>query len=42
MTGYMADPDKRGVGFGVASLAQLLLLVLVIVGIVRFWMAISP
>ena len=42
MNGYMADPDKRGVGFGVASLAQLLLLVLVIVGIVRVWMAISP
>jgi glutathione S-transferase len=41
MNGYMADPDKRGVGFGVASLAQLLLLILAIAGIVRVWMAIS-
>ena len=42
MTGYMADPDKRGVGFGIASLAQLLLLILAVAGIVRVWMAINP
>ncbi|HEY0282799.1 MAG TPA: MAPEG family protein [Rhizomicrobium sp.] len=41
MNGYMAGPDKRGVGFGIASLAQLLLLVLAIVGIVRVWIAIA-
>jgi glutathione S-transferase len=41
MTGYMADPDKRGVGFGIASLAQLLLLILAISGIARVWMAIA-
>ncbi len=41
MTGYMADPDKRGIGFGIASLAQLLLMVLAIAGIVRVWMAVS-
>ena len=41
MTGYMADPDKRGVGFGIASLAQLLLLILAVAGIVRIWMAVS-
>lgn len=41
MTGYMADPDKRGIGFGIASLAQLLLLILAVAGIVRVWMAIS-
>ena len=41
MTGYMADPDKRGTGFGIASLAELLLLILAIAGIVRFSMAIT-
>jgi glutathione S-transferase len=41
MTGYMADPDKRGLGFGIASIAQLLLLILAIAGIVRIWMAIA-
>jgi glutathione S-transferase len=42
MNGYMADPEKRGVGFGIASLAQILLLILAIAGIVRVWMAIVP
>jgi len=41
MTGYMADPDKRGLGFGIASVAQLLLLILAIAGIVKVWMALS-
>ena len=41
MNGYMAEPDKRGVGFGVASLAQLLLLILAIAGIVRVWTAVA-
>lgn len=37
MTGYMADPTKRGLGFGIAALAQLALVVLAIVGIVTAW-----
>ena len=41
MTGYMADPDKRGLGFGIASIAQILLLILAIVGMVRVWMALA-
>lgn len=31
--GYMQDPKRRGPGFGVCALAQLLLLVLAIIGI---------
>lgn len=37
MTGYTADPTKRGLGFGIASLAQLALVVLAIIGIVTAW-----
>ncbi|MDE1938222.1 MAG: MAPEG family protein [Alphaproteobacteria bacterium] len=37
MTSYMADPDKRGVGFGIAAIAQLGLLIVAIVGIVQCW-----
>ena len=41
MTGYMADPDKRGLGFGIASIVQILLLILAIAGMVQVWIAIS-
>ena len=35
--GYMAAPDKRGTGFGVAALANLGLLILAVVGIAMSW-----
>ena len=41
MTGYMADPDKRGLGFGIASIVQILLLILAVIGMVQVWIAIS-
>jgi hypothetical protein len=34
MNGYMKDPEKRGPGFGISALAELLLLVLALFGIV--------
>lgn len=37
MQGYMTDPAKRGTGFGLAALAQIVLLILAIVGIVMSW-----
>jgi len=41
MTGYMADPTKRGTGFGISMLAQLVLLILAVIGIVQTWMAVN-
>jgi glutathione S-transferase len=41
MTGYMADPEKRSLGFLISAVAQILLLILAIIGIVKVWMAIS-
>jgi len=41
MQGYMADPAKRGPGFGISFLAQLALVVLAIVGIVMACMAVT-
>lgn len=41
MTSYMANPDKRGLGFGISMLANLALLVLAIWGIVATWSAAS-
>lgn len=38
---YMADPSKRGMGFGISILATAGLLILSIIGIVQAWMAIS-
>ena len=37
MNGYMSDPDKRGPGFGISALAELLLLVLALIGIAMAW-----
>lgn len=34
MRGYMEDPEKRGLGFGIGAVAQLLLLALAIAGVV--------
>ena len=41
MQSYMADPDKRGPGFGITALAQLVLLIMAIAGIVASWSAMS-
>ena len=41
MTGYMAAPDKRGTGGIITMLAEAILLVLCIIGIIRAWMVIS-
>jgi len=37
MQGYMAAPSKRSLGFGISALAQVLLLVLAIIGLVLTW-----
>jgi glutathione S-transferase len=37
MEGYMRDPDKRGLGFGISALAEILLLVLTLIGIAMAW-----
>ena len=34
MTGYMAQPEKRGTGFGISAVAQLALLILALYGII--------
>ena len=41
MQSYMADPDKRGPGFGITALSQLALLIMAIAGIVASWIAMS-
>jgi len=41
MQGYMAAPIKRGPGFGISLLAQLALLVLAIVGVVKTWLSVG-
>ena len=41
MSGYMADPAKRSTGFTIATLCQLVLLILAVVGIVQTWMAVT-
>ena len=41
MTGYMADPDKRGMGFGISAVAQLALLLLAVWGIVETYIAVT-
>ncbi|HSZ10738.1 MAG TPA: MAPEG family protein [Rhizomicrobium sp.] len=40
MEGYMSDPGKRGFGFTISTLSQLLLLILAAVGVVMAWMTI--
>jgi glutathione S-transferase len=37
MDGYMKDPEKRGPGFAVSSLAEIVLLLLALAGIVNAW-----
>jgi glutathione S-transferase len=37
MDGYMKAPEKRGPGFGIASVAELLLFVLTLIGVVQNW-----
>lgn len=39
MEGYMADPAKRGFGFGLSAVCQLLLLILAMAGIALDWAA---
>jgi len=41
MTGYMADPSKRSLGFNVALLAELGLLICTIIGLVQAWNAVT-
>jgi len=37
--GYMADPEKRHIGFGITFLSTIILLVLGVIGIVTAWSA---
>jgi glutathione S-transferase len=39
MQAYMADPSKRGLGFGMSALSQIALLLLAIAGIAMAWSA---
>jgi glutathione S-transferase len=39
--GYIADPSKRSTGFLISGIAQLLLIIIAIIGIVMTWMAVS-
>jgi len=41
MTGYMADPEKRGLGFGISAIAQIALLLLAVYGIVETYIAVT-
>lgn len=41
MQSYMADPDKRGPGFGITAFAQLALLIMAVAGIVASWSSAS-
>ena len=41
MEGYIADPAKRSTGFLISGIAQLLLIIIAIIGIVMNWMATS-
>lgn len=37
MAGYMRAPEKRGPGFGISALCQILLLILSLVGVLMAW-----
>ena len=39
MQAYMADPSKRGLGFGMSALSQIALLLLAIAGVAMAWSA---
>jgi glutathione S-transferase len=41
MDGYMKDPEKRGPGFGLSALAEILLLVLALFGIVAAFFTVA-
>jgi glutathione S-transferase len=41
MTGYMAAPEKRETGFGIAALAVIALLICAVIGIVMTWSAVG-
>lgn len=41
MDGYMRDPEKRGPGFGICALAEILLLVLALIGIAMGFVALK-
>jgi glutathione S-transferase len=41
MNGYMKDPEKRGPGFGLSALAEVLLLVLALFGIVAAFFTVA-
>lgn len=37
MTGYMADPEKRGTGFVISSIAEVMLFLMAVVGVIANW-----
>lgn len=41
MNGYMKDPEKRGPGFGICALAEILLLLLALYGIVAAFFTVA-
>jgi len=41
MDGYMRAPEKRGPGFGISAVCQILLLILALIGIVMTWMSLG-
>jgi glutathione S-transferase len=38
MEAYLKDPEKRGPGFGVSALAEILLLLMSLIGVINAWM----
>jgi len=38
MDAYLKDPEKRGPGFGVSALAEVLLLLLALIGVINTWL----
>jgi glutathione S-transferase len=41
MTGYMVEPGKRSMGFLIAGIALVALLILSVIGVVNAWLAVS-
>jgi glutathione S-transferase len=41
MDGYMRDPEKRGPGFGLCAVAEILLLILALIGITLAWISVA-
>lgn len=41
MQGYIAAPSKRGAGFGISMFAQLALLILSVIGVIKTWLSVG-